>query len=71
MTNKEKLEITSKAIAEAKAELRNATRKLDFLRLLRENKDLVSKEEIQFLEKAEELLSEIDYRIDDRLFDML
>lgn len=71
MTNKEKLEITSKVIVEAKAELRNATRKLSFLRMLRENKDLVSKEEIQFLEKAEELLSEIDCRIDDRLFDML
>lgn len=70
MTNKEKLRVTENSIVSTRNELRGVIRKLDIIKTHKSNKDLISKAEILRLEELEELLQEIEYRINNRLFDM-
>ena len=67
---KRKLEITEANIVEARKELRGVTIKLNNLKNHKEI-NFISKEEIARLEELDDLLMEIEHRINERIvFDM-
>lgn len=68
MTNKEKLQITESSIANTRNELRGVVRKLEMLNYHKENKGIASKEELAKINEVEELLREIEFRINDSSF---
>ena len=68
MELKQKLELTETNITEVKGSLRGVVRKLHHLK--REVDGLVTKEELAELERLDDLLREIEFRINDKLFDM-
>ena len=70
MINKFKLEITERSIYFTRSELRLIYRKLENLTHHKEYKDLCSKEELEQLEQIDDLLLEIEYRLNDKLIDM-
>ena len=70
MTNKFKLEITERSIYFTRSELRLIYRKLENLTHHKEYKDLCSKEELEQLEQIDDLLLELEYRLNDKLFNM-
>lgn len=71
MTNKFKLEITERSIYFTRSELRLIYRKLKNLTHHEEYKDLCSKEELEQFEQIEYLLLELEYRLNDKLSNML
>ena len=68
MELKQKLALTETNITEGRGSLRGVVRKLHHLK--RECEDLVTKEELAELERLDDLLQEIEFRINDKLFDM-
>ena len=70
MTNKEKLELTETRIYETRQSMRQIQRMFSNLRCNRENVGIVTSEELKQIEEVEELLREIEFRINDRVFDM-
>ena len=70
MTNKFKLEVIERTIYFTRSELRSIYRKLENLTRHKEYKDLCSKEELKQLEEIEDLLLELEYRLNDKLTDM-
>ena len=65
MELKQKLEITETSVNETRQGLRSVKRKLEFLRHHQETKTLVSKEELQKLEDIDNMLYEIELKIND------
>ena len=70
MTNKLKLATTERTIYFTRNELRFIYRKLENLTHHKEYKDLCSKEELEQLEQIEDLLLELEYRLNNKLTDM-
>ena len=68
MELKQKLALTETNITEGRGSLRGVVRKLHHLK--RECEGLVTKEELAELERLDDLLQEIEFRINDKLFDM-
>ena len=65
---KQKLALTETNITEGRTSIRGIARKLHHLK--RECEGLVTKEELAELERLDDLLREIEFRINDKLFDM-
>lgn len=70
MLVKNKLELTEERINETRGEMRRVQRMLASLRGHQEYKNIASKEEIKKIDEVEELLREIEFRINDIVFDM-
>ena len=68
MELKQKLALTETNISEGRSSLRGVVRKLHHLK--RECEGLVTKEELAELERLDVILREIEFRINDKLFDM-
>ena len=70
MELKQKLALTETNITEGRSSLRGVVRKLEHLKHHKELHSLVTKEELAELERLDDLLREIEFRINDKLFDM-